>query len=140
MKTIKIHKILTKTPSDPWIINYSRRISNTTDPRDPLIQLYSRFSETQSLTIAKPYQQLFIEYSGFVGYDREYINDNTVDFYYVFQIEDNADPVTFAINFYQFINQNPISTKWFALLEEVNVPKYTVNCVVEDETGLITEI
>jgi len=137
MKTIKIHKIFTKKPTDPWIINLKSRLSNTIDSRDPKIQLNSVFSEKQISTIAIPFIQLTINYIGYVGYDREYINDNTIDFYSVFQINDDIDSETFAQEYFNFINTNPISLSWFDSVSTLRPYQYSLNKVLEDETGNI---
>lgn len=137
MKTIKIHKIFTKASTDPWIINLKSRLSDTIDAKDPKIQLNSLFSEKQISTIAIPFTQLTINYIGYVGYDREYINDNTIDFYNVFQINDDIDSETFTIEYFNFINTNPISLSWFDLVSTLNPYQYSLNKVLEDETGNI---
>lgn len=139
MKTIKIHKIFTKKSDETWMINLKTRLSNTIDSRDPKIQLNSLFSEEQISTIAMPFTQLTINYIGYVGYDREYINDNTIDFYSVFQINDEEDSEAFALAYLDFINTHPITAKWRELLSSLNI-QYSVDNVLENENGDIINL
>ena len=139
MKTIKIHKIFTKKSDETWKLNFNWRINNDVDPRDSISHLAIAATEKQMYNITLPYKQLTINYEGYVGYDREHINDNTVSVYNVFQINDEDDSEAFALAYIDFINTHPITFKWRELLSSLNI-QYSVDNVLENENGVIINL
>ena len=140
MKTIKIHKILTKQETDKWVIPFSWRMSDDVDPRDPdPTTIKSSMTEKQFFNIVIPYRQLTISYPGYIGYDRAYIDLNTLDIYSVFEVDDATDAVAFARQYLEAIGKsNPITLAWMNLIASVDAaPNYHVSFQVEDADNTI---
>jgi len=144
---MKIHKIYKKQPSDSWTIRLygpDRLNANTNfDLRDSKKRLSDLSDDELKLyhTLSKPYQNITINYPGYIGFDREYLNDNTLDIILSFNTDLNA--VDFAKQYIKTINDetNPVVSNFMNWVNtDNNIPKYIITYKVEDNEGNITEI
>lgn len=138
---IKIHKIYTKNENDIWyVLNMKNRLTNDVDPRDSQFQ---REVDNQTLfNILIPYYKITALYSGYVGYDRQYINDNSIDIFYVFNIDDSKDAEEFAREYINATtNETYPEVKAFRnYIKGLNLPIYNLKYTVEKEDGTIIEL
>jgi hypothetical protein len=136
---MKVHFIYTKQPTDSWTIYTRERLTDTVDLRDPP---YKEYPLQLKYGVFYPYRALFYTYKNFAGYDRNYIDDNTLDVFYNFTLDANTDPVEFGRTFKNDVSntQNIIVSNFFNFLSTENVPNYTVQTTVEDDNGNITVI
>jgi len=162
MKTIKIHRILTKDAGTKFIMRgFAHRLTDSVDSRDDteINQSILNFDtewETKIIPALEAFRKLTTDYRGYVGYDRTWIDNDTLDTYTVFNIEDNESALEFSK---QYLNEvynrhihyptednnennvnipaNPITTEYIKY-RPMGFNQFTLK--VEDSDGTITTI
>ena len=108
MKTIKIHRILTKDSGTKFIMRgFAHRLTDSVDSRDDteINQSILNFDtewETKIKPTIEAFRKLTTDYRGYVGYDRTWIDNDTLDTYTLFNIEDNESALEFSK---QYLNE-----------------------------------
>ena len=78
----------------------------------------------------------------FVGFDRKYIDDNTLDLFWEFNLPDNTDANTFAISYLTSIHDitNPVVNNYMNYISTNpnGNPTYHVVVQIEDDQGNIS--
>lgn len=141
---MKIHKIFSKRPSDPWKIFLGERLNTDTDSRDYDPSVVASNSTTLQTTYSTifPYKAITYLNPQFVGFDRKYIDDNTLDLFWEFNLPDNTDANTFAISYLTSIHDitNPVVNNYMNYISTNpnGNPTYHVVVQIEDDQGNIS--
>ena len=134
---MKIHKILTNPANTRFNLSLVGRIGTDVDSRDVNITPSTSNNKIIFGTIY-PYKAITELYEGYIGWDRTYIDDNTLDITYVFGA--NTDPVTFAKTYIDATSNTayPIVNNYVQYIK--TLPHYEVKYTVEDDNGVIVAL
>lgn len=145
---MKVHKIYVKKPSDPWSVSLTERVNIDIDPRDyvPTIIPATSSSLFIAYNIIMPYKAITYLNANFVGYDRKYIDDNTLDVFYEFTLPSGMDVNTFARSYLASLidTTNPVVSNFLTYVNSrvaTNLSvKYQLSYKGEDDQGNLFDI
>jgi len=132
---MKLHRILTKRPVDPWLVNFSALSQIASDPRD---FVPSGPPSTEWFNNSRAYYGLTITYQGYAGLNRTYLDDNTLDLIYMFETD---------LPFNDFVTEylkkttdlsDPVVSEFMRQISNSGV-SYNVQFKIEDDEGIITD-
>lgn len=93
MTTVQIHRTIQKQTNTQFVIGFN---TITTDPRD---KVYINLTNNDIASIVLPWTNMIKGYPGYTGFNRQYLDDNTLDMTYNFNLDANTNVNVFAQGF-----------------------------------------
>lgn len=137
---IKLHRKLTKRPQDIWLASWDGLRNPTIDARDAAVSMYS---PQENIDIVSPYINYILSLPGKRGYDRTYLDDNTLRITRYFDTKENAR------NYHSLVHArdpatNTIISDWLKLIEQKRLAAgndpYTIETTLELGDGTIVPL
>lgn len=129
----KLVKDITKAPDQQWYmwLNTEKSIGSTPDPRDSTIS----YTDEEKSIILDYINNCVKSRPGYIGWDREYIDDNLLRMTYYFATEANAR--SFRMRNHDLSNQ--YYSRFLEVIEnketELSIPVYVTSWALYDEQG-----